>query len=147
MFVFLSQERLSISCPQTQSFLLRTISKIYLLKFHHDQSTVSRKRESMKLFETSKSLYGGEKDSDVEKLLRERSTIAASMRNINDVIRYNIRTMLSVLYCAVLCCAMLCCAVLCCGVLCCAVLWCAVVCCAVLWRAVIYFFVAFSYYF
>jgi hypothetical protein len=56
--------------------------------FFHYQSTVSRKRESMKLFENSKSLYGGDKDSDTEKLLGERTTIAASMRSINSVIRY-----------------------------------------------------------
>ena len=59
----------------------------FYLFFHH-QSTVSRKRESMKLFENSKSLYGGDKDSDTEKLLGERTTIAASMRSINSVIRY-----------------------------------------------------------
>lgn len=42
----------------------------------------------MELFETSKSLHGGDKDSSVAKILRERSTIAASMRSINDVIGY-----------------------------------------------------------
>ena len=52
------------------------------------KSTVSRKRESMELFETSKNLHGDDKDSSVSKILKERSTIAASMRSINDVIRY-----------------------------------------------------------
>ena len=59
----------------------------YNFYFSIFQSTVSRKRESMELFETSKSLHGDDKDSSVAKILRERSTIAASMRSINDVIR------------------------------------------------------------
>ena len=41
----------------------------------------------MELFETSKTLHGDDKDSSVAKILRERSTIQASMRSINDVIR------------------------------------------------------------
>ena len=56
--------------------------------FLNMKSTVSRKRESMELFETSKNLHGDDKDSSVSKILKERSTIAASMRSINDVIRY-----------------------------------------------------------
>ena len=51
------------------------------------QSTVHRKRESMELFQTSKKLHADDQDSSVAKILRERSTIAASMRSINDVIR------------------------------------------------------------
>jgi hypothetical protein len=34
---------------------------------------------------------GSEQDSSVAKLLRERSSIAASMKSINDVIRYRYR--------------------------------------------------------
>jgi len=58
----------------------------YSTEFKNTSSTVNRKRESMELFQTSKSLHGDDKDSSVSKILRERSTIAASMRSINDVI-------------------------------------------------------------
>ena len=56
------------------------------------KSTVSRKRESMELFETSKNLHGDDKDSSVSKILKERSTIAASMRSINDVIKASLNS-------------------------------------------------------
>ena len=42
----------------------------------------------MELFQTSKNLHQNEKDSSIAKLLRERSSIAASMKSINDVLRF-----------------------------------------------------------
>lgn len=56
------------------------------------QATVQRKRESMELFNSSKNLRGEEQDSSVAKLLRERNTIAASMRSINEVINQAFET-------------------------------------------------------
>ena len=41
----------------------------------------------MELFKTSKKGGTDEQDSSVAKLLKERSSIAASMKSINDVIR------------------------------------------------------------
>ena len=58
----------------------------YSTEFRNTSSTVNRKRESMELFQTSKNLHGEEMDSSMAKILRERSTIAASMKSINDVI-------------------------------------------------------------
>lgn len=55
-------------------------------EFKNISVTVHRKRESMELFQSSKNLHMGEQDSSVAKLLRERSSIAASMKSINDVI-------------------------------------------------------------
>ena len=51
------------------------------------QATVQRKRESMELMQSSKSLHKDDQDSSVAKLLREKGSIAASMKSINDVIR------------------------------------------------------------
>jgi Golgi SNAP receptor complex protein 1 len=58
----------------------------YSTEFKSTSSTVQRKRESMELFHSSKNLHQDDQDSSVAKLLRERSSIAASMRSINDVI-------------------------------------------------------------
>ncbi len=58
----------------------------YSSEFKNTASTVNRKRESMELFQSSKNLHGEDMDSSVAKILRERSTIAASMKSINDVI-------------------------------------------------------------
>ena len=58
----------------------------YSTEFRNTSSTVNRKRESMELFQSSKNLHGEEMDSSMAKILRERSTIAASMKSINDVI-------------------------------------------------------------
>jgi hypothetical protein len=44
----------------------------------------------MELFQSSKKLHAEEHDSSVAKLLRERSSIAASLRSVNDIIRYMI---------------------------------------------------------
>ncbi len=41
----------------------------------------------MELFQSSKKIGSSDEDSSIAKLLRERNTIAASMRSINDVIR------------------------------------------------------------
>ena len=45
----------------------------------------------MELFQSSKKMHENQEDSSVAKLLRERNTIAASMKSINDVIRYKKR--------------------------------------------------------
>ena len=58
----------------------------YSTEFKNTSATVNRKRESMELFHSSKNLHMDEQDSSVAKLLRERSSIAASMKSINDVI-------------------------------------------------------------
>ena len=58
----------------------------YSTEFKNTSATVNRKRESMELFHSSKNLRIDEQDSSVAKLLRERSSIAASMKSINDVI-------------------------------------------------------------
>jgi len=42
----------------------------------------------MELMQSSKNLHKDEQDSSVSKLLKEKSSIAASMKSINDVIRY-----------------------------------------------------------
>lgn len=51
------------------------------------QLAVYRKRESMELFQSSKKMHADQHDSSVEKLLKERSSVAASLKSINDVIR------------------------------------------------------------
>ena len=49
---------------------------------------MQRKRESMELMQSSKNLHNkDDQDSSVSKLLKEKSSIAASMKSINDVIR------------------------------------------------------------
>lgn len=58
----------------------------YSTEFKSTSATVHRKRESMELFQSSKNLNSNEQDSSVAKLLRERSSIQASMKSINDVI-------------------------------------------------------------
>jgi len=61
----------------------------YSNEFKNTSATVQRKRESIELFQSSNKLHmtnGGAQDSSVAKLLRERSSIAASMKSINDVI-------------------------------------------------------------
>ena len=62
----------------------------YSTEFKNTSSTVQRKRESVELFMNSSSWKdnGGEQDSSMAKLLRERNSIAASMKSINDVIRF-----------------------------------------------------------
>lgn len=61
----------------------------YNAEFRNTSTAVSRKRESMNLFKGSNK-RGSEKEQDhaVQKLLKERNSIAASMRSINDVIRW-----------------------------------------------------------
>lgn len=52
------------------------------------QATVQRKRDSMELMQSSRNSRKDDgQDSSVAKLLREKTTIAASMKSINDVIR------------------------------------------------------------
>lgn len=63
----------------------------YSTEFKHTSSTVLRKRESVEKFQSSSNL-SGEQDSSVAKLLRERSSIAQSMRSINDVINQAFET-------------------------------------------------------
>ena len=82
----------SMSSPggHHQEVLIKRYHEIhfdYSTEFRNTSSTVTRKRESMELFQSSKNLHGDDQDSSVAKILRERSTIAASMKSINDVIR------------------------------------------------------------
>ena len=68
------------------------LSKIFVsprsyFKMLNFKTAVNRKRESMELFKSSKKIGSEEQDSSVAKLLKERSSIAASMKSINDVIR------------------------------------------------------------
>lgn len=59
----------------------------YSAEFRNTSTAVNRKRESMELFASSKKVgEGKEQDSSVAKLMKERSSIAASMKSINDVI-------------------------------------------------------------
>lgn len=58
----------------------------YSTEFKNTSATVQRKRESMELMQSSKNLHKDEQDSSVSKLLKEKSSIAASMKSINDVI-------------------------------------------------------------
>jgi len=60
----------------------------YSTEFKNTSASVHRKRESIDLFAGAKKMQGqgGDGDSATDKLLRERSSIAASMRSINDVI-------------------------------------------------------------
>lgn len=51
------------------------------------QATVQRKRESMELMQSSRNLHKDDQESSMAKLARENSTIADSMRNINNLIR------------------------------------------------------------
>ena len=60
----------------------------YNAEFRNTSMAVTRKRESMELFKSSKKGNSNEQDSSVQKLLKERNSIAASMKSINDVIRY-----------------------------------------------------------
>lgn len=83
------------SCTETltsssshQEVLIKRYHEIhfdYSSEFKNTSSTVQRKRESMELFQSSKKL-SGEEDSSVAKLLRERNSIAQSMKSINEVI-------------------------------------------------------------
>lgn len=59
----------------------------YSTEFKNTSTSVTRKRESMELFQSSKKMHAEEHDSSVAKLLRERSSIAASLRSVNDIIR------------------------------------------------------------
>lgn len=61
----------------------------YSTEFKNTSSTVQRKRESVELFMNSSSAgkdSNDQGDSSMAKLLRERNSIAASMKSINDVI-------------------------------------------------------------
>jgi hypothetical protein len=73
-----------------QEVLIKRYQEIhfdYSSEFKNTSSTVQRKRESVELFHSSKNLHDSdEQDSSVAKLLRERSSIAQSMKSINEVI-------------------------------------------------------------
>jgi hypothetical protein len=84
------------SAGSNEDILVRRHHEIhfdYSTEFKNISATVHRKRESMDLFASSKKLStatgagaGAGGDSSVDMLLRERSSIAASMRSINEVI-------------------------------------------------------------
>lgn len=81
--------RRQIHLTNHQEVIVKRYNEIhfdYSTEFKNTSSTVQRKRESMELFQTSKNLHQNEKDSSIAKLLRERSSIAASMKSINDVL-------------------------------------------------------------
>eukprot|EP00603_Paraphysomonas_imperforata_P005188 CAMPEP_0114427732 /NCGR_PEP_ID=MMETSP0103-20121206/8522_1 /TAXON_ID=37642 ORGANISM="Paraphysomonas imperforata, Strain PA2" /NCGR_SAMPLE_ID=MMETSP0103 /ASSEMBLY_ACC=CAM_ASM_000201 /LENGTH=228 /DNA_ID=CAMNT_0001596847 /DNA_START=83 /DNA_END=766 /DNA_ORIENTATION=+ len=72
-----------------QDVLIKRYQEIhfdYSTEFKNTSTAVTRKRESMELFQSSKKLHAEEHDSSVAKLLRERSSIAASLRSVNDII-------------------------------------------------------------
>ena len=73
-----------------QNVLIKRYQEIhfdYNSEFKNTSSTVQRKRESLELFQSSKNLHTNTgQDSSVAKLLRERNSIAQSMRSINEVI-------------------------------------------------------------
>eukprot|EP01041_Mallomonas_annulata_P004096 gene4096-8144_t len=72
-----------------QEVLIKRYQEIhfdYNAEFKNTSAAVHRKRESMELFQSSKKMHENQEDSSVAKLLRERNTIAASMKSINDVI-------------------------------------------------------------
>lgn len=72
-----------------QDVLIKRYQEIhfdYNAEFKNTSAAVHRKRESMELFQSSKKMHESQEDSSVAKLLRERNTIAASMKSINDVI-------------------------------------------------------------
>jgi len=58
----------------------------YTTEFKNISAAIQRKKQSMELFKSSKNSQGEEQDSSMARLLRERSSIAASMKSINDVI-------------------------------------------------------------
>mmetsp|Transcript_14734 Transcript_14734/g.24432 ORF Transcript_14734/g.24432 Transcript_14734/m.24432 type:complete len:235 (+) Transcript_14734:74-778(+) len=59
----------------------------YSTEFKNTSATVQRKRESMELMQSSsRAAHGDGQDSSISKLLREKTSIAASMKSINDVI-------------------------------------------------------------
>ena len=84
---------LTLTLPYHHTQPPKCLPHFYL--FFHHQSTVSRKRETKKLFENSRNLYGGDKDSDTEKLLGERTAIDASRRSMDNVLRYILLRMTS----------------------------------------------------
>lgn len=61
---------------------------LFLLSNLSYQATVQRKRESMELMQSSRNLHKDDQESSMAKLARENSTIADSMRNINNLIRW-----------------------------------------------------------
>jgi len=84
-----SSSSLSPHPSHHQEVLIKRYQEIhfdYNAEFKNTSAAVHRKRESMELFQSSKKLHADQEDSSVAKLLRERNTIAASMKSINDVI-------------------------------------------------------------
>lgn len=77
------------SMTNQQEVLIKRYHEIhfdYGTEFKNTSATVQRKRESMELMQSSQSLRNEHPDSSVAKLLREKLSIAASMRSINEVI-------------------------------------------------------------
>lgn len=72
-----------------QDVLIKRYQEIhfdYSSEFKNTSTAVARKRESMELFNSSKKMHADDNDSSVAKLLRERNSIAASLRSVNDII-------------------------------------------------------------
>eukprot|EP00602_Paraphysomonas_sp_CaronLab_P000515 CAMPEP_0185019638 /NCGR_PEP_ID=MMETSP1103-20130426/2256_1 /TAXON_ID=36769 /ORGANISM="Paraphysomonas bandaiensis, Strain Caron Lab Isolate" /LENGTH=223 /DNA_ID=CAMNT_0027550065 /DNA_START=38 /DNA_END=706 /DNA_ORIENTATION=- len=79
----------SSSLAHHQDMLIKRYQEIhfdYSAEFKATLTAVNRKRESMELFQSSKKLHAEQHDSSVAKLLRERSSIAASLKSVNDII-------------------------------------------------------------
>lgn len=79
----------SHSLAHNQDVLIKRYQEIhfdYSSEFKTTLAAVNRKRESMELFQSSKKMHAEEHDSSVAKLLRERSSIAASLKSVNDII-------------------------------------------------------------
>ncbi len=81
--------KLCSSLTQHQEGLIRRYSEIhfdYRSEYKNTSLTIQRKKESLELFKSSKLSRSDAEDSAVSRLLRERNSIAASMRSINDMI-------------------------------------------------------------
>lgn len=77
------------SSSSHQEVLIKRYHEIhfdYSAEFKTISSAVQRKIESMELFKTSRKGGLGEQDPSILKLQKERSSLAASMKSINDVI-------------------------------------------------------------
>lgn len=69
----------------------------YSSEFRNTSASIQRKRESMELMNSSRKLSSEEKDSSMSKLLKEKMSIAASMRSINEVLSQAFETKNSLL--------------------------------------------------
>lgn len=84
-----STEFKNTSVSRERSYFSRFIQQWRIPYRYMLQATVQRKRDSMELMQSSRNARKDDnQDSSISKLLREKTSIAASMKSINDVIRY-----------------------------------------------------------